>query len=229
MPSKTIFVKAHKRTIHSRKYLFVCAHCHQKATRAVWNNKCPKFCARCSSLTKEKGEKPQPIGEIVPDDFELLDTSPPSKKNRTSRKINSTDSKSLAIELIRQANLKAAETKAKPIDKNSANDLSEKLPQTRLNSELLIEFVNELFLEHRNNKLNSDERCIIVDLWHQRSVEEIAKKRNFKVKAVKAIQNNLMKQLTQDLKETVTPDNFFEVMTKHYRAYATIKQSKQEN
>ena len=229
MPSKTIFVKAHSRTIHSRKYLFVCAHCHQKATRVVWNNKCPKFCARCSSLTKEKGEKPQPIGEIVPDDFELLDTSSPSPKNRTSRKKDSTDSKSLAIELIRQANLKAAESMEKPIDKNSLDDLSEKLPQTRLNSEELIDFVNELFLDTRSNKLNSDERCIIVDLWYQRSIKEIAKKRKFKVKAVIAIQNNLMKQLTQDLKETVTPGNFFDVMTKHYRAYATIKQSKPEN
>ena len=228
MPSKTIFVKAHSRTIHSRKYLFVCAHCHQKATRVVWNNQCPKYCDRCSSLSKEKGEKPQPIGEIVPDDFELLDTSSPSKKNQTGRKIDSTDNKSLAIELIRQANLKAAESREKSVNKDSLDDLSEKLPQTRLNSELLIEFVNELFLDTRNKKLSSDERCIIVDLWHQRSIEEIAKKRNFKAKAVKAIQNNLMKQLTQDLKETVTPDNFFDVMTKHYRAYATIRQSQED-
>ena len=224
LPPKKVYVhpyrvKGHYRTIYARIYKFICAHCNCESKRTTYATTCPKYCDNCKDIKHKLGKKkqPNPIRESV------TRVNPANLKENEIKDVVRT--KSQAIELIRQANLKAAESTAKSIDKNSANDSSSKLPKTRINSEELIEFVNELFLDTRSNKLNSDERCIIVDLWHQRSVEEIAKKRNFKVKAVKAIQNNLMKQLTQDLKETVTPDNFLDVMTKHCCAYAAIKQS----
>ena len=143
------------------------------------------------------------------------------------------DTKKEIIDLINLANKQAKDRTKTPVSKDSVNNVPEKVStiptvKVELNSEELIEFVNELFLEHRKSKLNSDERCILVDLWHQRSVEEIAKKRKFKIKAVRAIQNNLMKQFTNILNEIVEPSNFSQVMIKHCRAYYSIRHSKEE-
>ncbi|MDJ0719915.1 MAG: hypothetical protein QNJ54_37800 [Prochloraceae cyanobacterium] len=78
MPSKQIYVKpyqvkGHWRTLHTRTFKFICAHCDQESQRTTYATTCPKYCDECKNLKQKLGKKKAPSGEIV------VDTSSTSK------------------------------------------------------------------------------------------------------------------------------------------------------
>ncbi len=53
MPSKKIYVKpyqvrGHSRTIHTRTFKFICAHCDEESLRITYATKCPTYGNRCN-------------------------------------------------------------------------------------------------------------------------------------------------------------------------------------
>lgn len=63
MPSQTILVRSHARTIYTRPITFICAQCKDTTTRECYPGRIPQYCVQCrppkkrSSVnkTKEKG------------------------------------------------------------------------------------------------------------------------------------------------------------------------------
>jgi hypothetical protein len=47
MTSKTVHVKAHTRTIHTRVYKFVCVGCNKKVERETYATVCPAYGNEC--------------------------------------------------------------------------------------------------------------------------------------------------------------------------------------
>jgi len=81
MPSKQIYVKpyevkGHYRTIHTRTFKFICAHCDEEATRTTYATTCPKYCDKCKDLKKKLGKKKQTSGEVIitSADFQAIKT-----------------------------------------------------------------------------------------------------------------------------------------------------------
>ncbi len=79
MPSKQIYVKpyqvkGHWRTLHTRTFKFICAHCDLEATRTTYATTCPKYCDECKNLKQKLGKKKTPSGEVV-------ETTSPSQDN----------------------------------------------------------------------------------------------------------------------------------------------------
>ena len=79
MPSKQIYVKpyqvkGHWRTLHTRTFKFICAHCDQESQRTTYATTCPKYCDECKNLKQKLGKKKAPSGEIVDTNTTSKDT-----------------------------------------------------------------------------------------------------------------------------------------------------------
>lgn len=53
MPSQTILVRSHARTIHTRPITFICAQCKDTTTRECYPGRTPKYCVRCRPRKKK--------------------------------------------------------------------------------------------------------------------------------------------------------------------------------
>lgn len=60
MPSQTIIVRAHTRTIHTRPVTFVCSKCGEMTTRECYPGKSPKYCITCRPPKKRNPSDTRP-------------------------------------------------------------------------------------------------------------------------------------------------------------------------
>lgn len=60
MPSQTIIVRAHTRTIHTRPVTFVCQKCGEMTTRDCYPGTPPKYCIECRPPKKRKADDTRP-------------------------------------------------------------------------------------------------------------------------------------------------------------------------
>lgn len=60
MPSQTIIVRAHTRTIYTRPVTFVCGKCGEMTTRECYPGKLPKYCIKCRPPKKRKPNDTRP-------------------------------------------------------------------------------------------------------------------------------------------------------------------------
>ena len=206
MPSKQIYVKpyevkGHYRTIHTRTFKFICAHCDSEATRTTYATTCPKYCDKCKDIKKKLGKKKQSSGEVI--GVEVQEQKPEIKNH----------------DLLNNTGIETVENPNEVVPLVNISDLK---------SEQVIEYINSLFLDVYNSKLESDLRHLLVDFWHERTDEQISKKRKLKIRHVKAISAKLLKQLSQALHENITRDNFCEIIGKHCLAYENLQRLNEE-
>ncbi len=240
LPPKKIFVKSytvreHYRTVWPRTYKLICAHCELEAERITYATTCPKYCDRCKDLKKKLGKKKQASGEVVEVANDGKDTSNKPVEQlpqveKVADAIRDSLKQSLSVETPKVTNPKStntgsnratsgATTQEKVSSKKTtkkAQTLEAKVEE--LDSERLVEYINQLLLVHYNSKLNSDSKNMLVDLWERKNYDQIQEQRGLRVKVVRKIASNLLEQLSNAMGENVTPRNLHEVMNKHYRA-----------
>ena len=66
MPSQTILVRSHARTIHTRPVTFICAQCHTPTTRECYPGKTPQYCLQCRPRRKKSSHPSQEKGMFKP-------------------------------------------------------------------------------------------------------------------------------------------------------------------
>ena len=66
MPSQTILIRAHARTIHTRPVTFICAQCHTPTTRECYPGKTPQYCLQCRPRKKKSPHTRPEKGMFIP-------------------------------------------------------------------------------------------------------------------------------------------------------------------
>lgn len=66
MPSQTIIVRAHTRTIHTRPVTFICAKCEEMTTRECYPGTPPKYCIKC------RPPKPRKVDDSRPEETPMF-------------------------------------------------------------------------------------------------------------------------------------------------------------
>lgn len=66
MPSQTILVRSHARTIHTRPVTLICAQCHTPTTRECYPGKIPQYCLECRPRKKKSPHNPHEKGMFKP-------------------------------------------------------------------------------------------------------------------------------------------------------------------
>ncbi len=66
MPSQTVLVRSHARTIHTRPVTFICAQCHTPTTRECYPGKTPQYCLHCRPRRKKSPHTPKEKGMFKP-------------------------------------------------------------------------------------------------------------------------------------------------------------------
>ena len=233
MPSKQIYVKpyqvkGHYRTIYTRTFKFICAHCEQEAKRTTYATACPKYCDKCKDLKKKLGSKKQATGEVVETankaengKAKSVDLSQ-SLENLVATPATESKTQEAAAKTKASNQKGAKETTKTKVSKESTKTEVTKEVNVELDSEKLVEYTNQLLLIHYNRKLNSDSKNMLVDLWERKNYDQMVKERGLRIKAVRKIASNLFTQLSNAMEENVNPRNLHEVMNKHYRAYQMI-------
>ena len=197
MPSKKIHVKpyrvkGHYRTIHTRTFKFICAHCDEESTRVTYATICPKYCDRCKNLKNRLGKKQKGSGQVV-----SVNSQNQTKNNNIvpiAVEPNSNHNQVLPVENI-----------------------------SELDPQKVVKYISVLFLDTYNSQLDSNLKNILVDLWHNRTDEEISKARKLKIRQVQPITSKLIEQLSQALHENINRDNFYEIILKHCLAFESLQ------
>lgn len=58
MPSQTILVRSHARTIYTRPITFICAQCKDTTTRECYPGRIPQYCVQCRPPKKKSSNNP---------------------------------------------------------------------------------------------------------------------------------------------------------------------------
>ena len=66
MPSQTILIRSHARTIYTRPVTFICAQCSNTTTRESYPGKTPQYCLQCRPRRKKSTNTSQEKGMFKP-------------------------------------------------------------------------------------------------------------------------------------------------------------------
>ncbi len=242
MPSKQIYVKpyyvkGHHRTIHTRTFKFICAHCDLEAERITYATTCPKYCDNCKDIKNKLGKKKEAAGAVVGDS--LKNQAPtntaakqgqqilPTVNGASVKAISNNAQKSASqsqIDIPPQSTstIKTGKKDPQQSPSRSSKDNSTTAANLELNATKLVEYINELLLVHDQKKLTSDAKNILIALWSGQNHEQIAETRSIKIKTIRKTSSQLMGQLSNVLGENISPRNLREAIDKHYRAAQTI-------